>query len=109
MLVRDGHRAWLDLLLMSCRVLGRNVEYVLLRRLLECASTWVGVRAVHGVYIPTAKNHHVATFLDRAGFVPVTEPSKVHDPGTTEWVFEVGARPVAVPDYVTVLDYAAAV
>jgi FkbH-like protein len=63
----SAHSAELDTLLMSCRVLGRNLERVffdsIVARLREA-----GVTAVEASFIPTAKNPQVADLYDKLGF-----------------------------------------
>lgn len=63
----EGRNARLDTFLLSCRVLGREVEYSFLSgivRLLRAS----GVTAVFAEFIPTAKNASNADFFARAGF-----------------------------------------
>jgi FkbH-like protein len=58
----DSHEAFLDSLLMSCRVLKRGVEDLLLNKIVEELKK----RSVHnliGEYLPTTKNGLVQTFL----------------------------------------------
>ncbi|MDQ3995525.1 MAG: HAD-IIIC family phosphatase [Gemmatimonadota bacterium] len=64
----NGDSAEVDSLLLSCRVLGRRVEDVVLRVLAERARER-GVRYLVGRYIPTPKNAHVASFYPDRGFV----------------------------------------
>ena len=103
MLVRDGDCAWLDLLLMSCRVLGRKVEYAFVRRLVEEARAWPNVGVVRGLYLPTAKNQQVANFLESVGFTAV-DATKDHGAGAREYAFEVGQPVLGVPDYLSIRD-----
>jgi len=63
----------LDTWLMSCRVLGRKVEEVMLNRVVEAARNQ-RVARLRGRYVPTAKNGMVADFYTRLGFRTV-EPS----------------------------------
>ena len=63
----DGHTARIDTLLLSCRILGREIEdafvkYVLMK--LKAA----GVRQVQASYIKTGKNGQVSDFYDKLGF-----------------------------------------
>lgn len=57
----------IDTWLMSCRVLGREMEKFMLDRLIEAASER-GTRRIEGVYLPTAKNALVRDLYDRLGF-----------------------------------------
>jgi len=68
-------REWeIDTWLMSCRVLGRQLENFMFDRLIEAAQT-AGVREIAGVYRPTAKNGLVTELFDQLGFekLAVTE------------------------------------
>jgi FkbH-like protein len=60
----------LDTFLMSCRAIGRNVEIVWMRALLQSVKRqgWGELRAE---YIPTAKNGVCENFLTVCGFLPV--------------------------------------
>jgi FkbH-like protein len=65
-----AQRAWaIDTLVMSCRVLGRGLEQLMLNTL-AAAARQSGALHVIGQYIPTAKNAVVADLLPRFGFVP---------------------------------------
>ncbi len=64
--------AHIDTLLLSCRVLGRRVEDVLLHYLLQ-RSQERGAQQVIGHYLPTPKNQQVAQFYPARGFVPLED------------------------------------
>jgi FkbH-like protein len=64
---RDGNELHLDLWLMSCRVLKRDMELAMLDVLVEEARQ-AGIETVVGTYIPTKKNAMVADFYSRVGF-----------------------------------------
>lgn len=75
----DGQQATIRSFLMSCRVVGREVERAFLGELLrELADR--GVNRVRGDYIPTAKNGMVRDFYASCGFEQVDE-----DDGRTTW------------------------
>lgn len=63
-----GARAELKTFLMSCRVIGRRVEFAFLRALLE-ELTASGVEEVEGTFLPTKKNAPAREFFESAGFV----------------------------------------
>lgn len=63
----ESEAAYVDSFLMSCRVLGRGVESVLLHKTLRIAQK-KGCKCVLGTYIPTRKNSQVADFYLREGF-----------------------------------------
>jgi FkbH-like protein len=62
----------IDMWLMSCRVIGRQMEQFMLQTLAEAAQA-KGVRAIRGVYIPTAKNAMVADLYPRLNFTKLSE------------------------------------
>jgi FkbH-like protein len=64
----DAPSAWeIDTWLMSCRVLGRQMEKFMFDRLIEAAQSR-GVREIVGVFRPTAKNGLVRDLYDQLGF-----------------------------------------
>jgi FkbH-like protein len=65
----------IDTWLMSCRVLGRKVEHMVLREILEHARA-AGIRKLTGVYRPTDRNKLVVDHYAKLGF------SKVGEDGT---------------------------
>ena len=58
----------IDTFLMSCRVMGRKLEDVILN---ELASKYQ--RKMIGEFVPTAKNAPVKELFDRLGFSPVSD------------------------------------
>lgn len=59
---------WIDLWLMSCRVLNRGVEHLLRNHVVERARE-AGYAVLHGVYRPTARNQLVKDLYPSLGFV----------------------------------------
>jgi FkbH-like protein len=83
----------IDTWLMSCRVLGRKVEHMVLREILEHARK-AGIRKLTGTYLPTGRNEIVANHYAGLGFVKVDEDVF----GTTRWELLVeGANPELAP------------
>ncbi|MBF0558390.1 MAG: HAD family hydrolase [Nitrospirae bacterium] len=72
----NGDAAYLDALLMSCRVIGRNVEFLFLRRILSMLSD-KGVKVVKSGFIPTNKNIVARDFFDKSGFIALGEDNGV--------------------------------
>ena len=65
---QKAQEAWeIDSWLMSCRVLGREVEALLLREIVRIASA-EGTRKLVGKFIPTSKNELVRDHYKRLGF-----------------------------------------
>ena len=109
--------------LMSCRVLGRQVEDACFNLLAERAIA-AGARRLLGLYRPTAKNAQVRNLYPHLGFTPLHEAGSAYTgqdagpdttsmtapgtnpdtnpdtpgPGTTLWVFDLaGFHPLPVP------------
>ena len=72
----------LELWLMSCRVLKRNMEYAMLDKLVAMGKAR-GIRELKGYYYPTAKNKMVKDFYGTLGF----EKTKEDAAGNSEWRF----------------------
>jgi FkbH-like protein len=62
----------LDLWLMSCRVLKRDMEYAMLDGLVK-ASLSRDIQTIYGYYYPTAKNKMVKEFYSLMGFDKISE------------------------------------
>ena len=83
--------------LMSCRVLARGVEQLLMNMTFAHAAR-LGLSSVSGEYIPTPKNEMVRNFFAQFGFSKVSE-----DEGRAEWVLDVSLfRPV--PVFITLVE-----
>jgi FkbH-like protein len=66
----DEAATWeIDTWLMSCRVIGRKLEEMMLATMADAAREH-GIQMLRGVYIPTAKNSMVADLFGRLGFHP---------------------------------------
>jgi FkbH-like protein len=77
----DGSSLHMDLWLMSCRVLKRDMEYAMMDALVaECQKR--GITDIYGYYYPTAKNKMVEKFYELQGFVLISD-----DNGSTTWKF----------------------
>jgi FkbH-like protein len=83
----------IDTWLMSCRVLGRRVEDVVLREILAHART-AGIRRLTGSYLPTERNALVKDHYAKLGFAKIHEEAS----GVTRWELQVeDAVPEAPP------------
>lgn len=77
---KNGTVLDVDLWLMSCRVLKRNMEQAMLDTLVEkCRQA--GITHIHGYYYPTAKNHMVERLYETFGFTLIQQD----DAGNTVW------------------------
>ena len=75
-LVRLDEGLWeIDTLLMSCRVMGRNVEDAFLSYLAELARSQ-GAERLRGVFARTRKNAPVSNFYQEHGFEEVERPEE---------------------------------
>lgn len=84
--VRDGGCAWIDIWLMSCRVLKRDMEYFMFDALVEeCIAR--GIHTIKGAYIPSPKNAMVAELLPSVGFAS----ERVEPDGRTFWSYLIPA------------------
>jgi FkbH-like protein len=84
----------IDTWLMSCRVLGRQVETMVLREILSRARS-AGISRLVGVYYPTERNALVRDHYQKLGFHIVSEEN-----GTTVWEMatdtDIPAAPMSV-------------
>ena len=75
---REQNTAIVDSLLMSCRALGRSLEFTFA---LDCmrrvVANW-GIEGWIAEYIPTVKNEQVATFWSALGFTLIEEEADGH-------------------------------
>jgi FkbH-like protein len=64
---REGDSACIDSLLLSCRILGKNIEFAFVKSVLNALRAQ-GVKEVKAKYLPTLKNHLVEDFYEKVGF-----------------------------------------
>lgn len=64
---KEKDHAFIDTMLMSCRIIGRNIEFAFADLIMEKLRR-DGVRVVHGTFSHSAKNAQVADLFDRLGF-----------------------------------------
>lgn len=92
----DGTAAEILTFLMSCRVIGREVERAFLGAMLGELGRR-GVRDVTGSYVPSAKNSQVRDFYSSSGFREVST-----EPGQTAWSWTIGDAELPGSEFVTV-------
>ncbi|MEY8389996.1 HAD-IIIC family phosphatase [Lachnospiraceae bacterium 45-W7] len=91
----------MELWLMSCRVLKRDMEFAMMDELVVKAKE-AGIKKLVGYYYPTAKNAMVKEFYALQGFTKISEDAE----GNTVWeyfiedTYEKKQRVIAVNDYV---------
>ena len=77
---RRGEELHVELWLMSCRVLKRDMEFAMMDALAaKCRAA--SIQTVYGYYYPTAKNGMVRDFYSQLGFAKVSEDAD----GSTVW------------------------
>jgi FkbH-like protein len=93
----------IDTWLMSCRVLGRKVEHMVLREILQHARA-AGIHKLAGTYRPTDRNKLVADHYAKLGFTQVEQ----EESGSTRWELLVAAPdPESAPMSIVSLGFAA--
>ena len=74
----------IDLWIMSCRVLKRDLEFAMMDRLVrQCQKK--GIKKIAGYYYPTEKNRMVKDFYGLQGFEKIEEDSQ----GNTIWNYTI--------------------
>jgi FkbH-like protein len=81
---KDDAILHLDLWLMSCRVLKREMEFAMLDAIVDEAKH-CGITEIHGTYLPTAKNGMVKEHYHTLGFTRVA----IKPDGESHWKIEV--------------------
>ncbi len=64
---KEGDEAFIDTYLLSCRILGRNIEYALIQHVVSRLFE-EGIRKVSASFIQTEKNKANEDFYEKAGF-----------------------------------------
>lgn len=68
----DSNSAIIDTMLLSCRVLGRNIEYRFFEEVVRQLQA-LGVKRLVGEYVRTAKNHQVQDLFGMLGFALMSD------------------------------------
>lgn len=89
-------RCDIDTLLLSCRVIGRQVETVILADIASQARER-GARALRAIFVPTHKNQPAADVFARHGFVRTGDSAE-----GTIWELDLTAHTVAPPEWLEV-------
>lgn len=80
----DKDELHMELWLMSCRVLKRDMEFAMMDEVVRRAQAR-GIKRIIGYYYPTAKNAMVKDFYAVQGFIKISED----DCGNTVWQYDV--------------------
>ncbi len=93
--VRQHCEDWeIENLLLSCRIIGRTVEYALVRWIADQASR-AGAKRLIGRFVPSKRNQVAANFLSNAGFE--------HEVTSDRWVLNLAERRQMIPaDFVDI-------
>jgi FkbH-like protein len=83
---KDERSLHMDLWLMSCRVLKRDMEFAMLDTLAGKAVE-IGIQTIYGYYLPTRKNGMVTDFYSGLGFLPRAVPPDLPE-GSTVWALD---------------------
>lgn len=76
-IIKKENDAWyIDTLLLSCRVMGRKIEYAIMNYI-EKSAYKKSVKTIKAVYIPTKKNIPVKSLYEDMGFKCVKEEEKI--------------------------------
>jgi FkbH-like protein len=70
--ILDSDKSAIDTLLLSCRVLGRNIEYKFMDIIIDFAKN-KDISLLNSRYIKTIKNQQVSDFYERCGFIKIDE------------------------------------
>lgn len=80
----NGEECHIDLWIMSCRVLKRDMEYAMMDEFIDkCLAS--NVKKIIGHYYPTAKNHMVEDFFDLFGYELISKD----DAGNKEYCLDI--------------------
>lgn len=97
-IVEKGNEKWrIDSFLLSCRVLGRQVEDTLLAYIIDQTER-SGGKVLSGEFIPTKKNAPAKDFFPKHGFTRIS----TNEAGSEVWEYQLKQR-VEFPQYVKVL------
>ena len=89
----------MELWLMSCRVLKRDMEFAMMDEVIEkCLER--GIKAIRGYYYPTAKNAMVKNFYELQGFTKISED----EAGNAVWEYQIPDEYVKKNNVIKVID-----
>ena len=89
----------LDTLLMSCRIIGRNLEYALMNYIVD-VTAGKGVQTIQAAYIPSPKNMQVKNFYESCSFELINESGSVKN-----YSLNVGNCSSKQIEYIRLIDY----
>lgn len=95
----DNHESapvWIDTLLLSCRVLGRQVEHAVVA-FVDQQARLLGANCLIGEYIPTPKNGQTKNLFAQFGFTLTGERQKI-----LQWTRLLDSAPLTFPKWLDV-------
>jgi FkbH-like protein len=98
MIKYDDNSVVIDNFLMSCRVIGRKIETVLLQKIMKVAMNR-GVTKLIGEFIPSKKNKLVKEFYSNHNFTLLEEQN-----GKTKWTLDLTDSEIKYPEFITVVE-----
>lgn len=97
--------AHIDTFLMSCRAMGRGVEYAVMHAIIEkCHS--LGIRDLTALFVQSAKNAPAREFLSRVGFAHdsgVSPDEAIYRAHITSWLKKVPAAVSDILPHITIV------
>ncbi len=91
-IIEKKNDEWIiDTFLLSCRIMGRGVEEIMINQIIENARL-SGIKRIKGEFIPTAKNKPAEDFYEKLGFKKENE----------FWVFNT-EDPIKIPEHIKVI------
>src|SRR3989344_1270704 len=72
-------KCWnIDTFLLSCRILGKNIEFALMKDIIEKAKI-AGMKSIKGIFIPTKKNKPAENFFEDCGFITAKNQNEARE------------------------------
>ena len=94
----NNKKVKIDTLLISCRVIGRNIEYVFINSIIEKLKR-ENIIEIKAEYIKTQKNEQVKYFFDRCSFDLIDGSDSVRN-----YTLSVNSYDPKILDYIKVID-----
>lgn len=89
---RNGDKADIDTLLLSCRILGKGIEDAFFKSIINRLYD-DGIKVIQATYAPTAKNFQVSDFYDKQGMTMIHE-----EDGFKKYSMDI-INKLIIPDY----------
>jgi predicted enzyme involved in methoxymalonyl-ACP biosynthesis len=75
---KDDRRATIDTFLMSCRIIGRNIEFVFMDFIISDLK-YLNIKTITSKFIKTRKNEQVSEFYEKCSFSPLNSDGLVKE------------------------------